>query len=265
MEDAELEQIVAAVVERLQAGPRAVRAPAAGVAPSSQVVGSPEPKASDASLAALIDHTILRPDATAEEVRQVCAEARQFGFASVCVNPARVALAATELHGSGVKVCSVAGFPLGATPTSAKLHEAESAVREGAREIDMVIHIGALKEGDYQAVKSDIQSVAQRCHAGGARLKVIIETCLLDDAEKVAACTLAKMAGADFVKTSTGFSKAGATAADVALMRRVVGPEMGVKAAGGIRTLADLRAMVNAGATRIGASASVKIMEAAAR
>ena len=182
MEDAELKQIVAAVVERLQAGPGSVRAPAAGVAPSPQVVGSPEPKASDASLAALIDHTILRPDATAEEVRQVCAEARQYGFASVCVNPARVALAATELHGSGVKVCSVAGFPLGATPTSAKLHEAESAIREGAREIDMVIHIGALKEDDYQAVKSDIQSVAQLCHAGGARLKVIIETCLLDDA-----------------------------------------------------------------------------------
>lgn len=265
MKDAELEQIVAAVAERLQAGPGLVRAPAApatGVAPLSR---SPEQKNFDASLAALIDHTILRPDATAEEIRQVCAEARQYGFASVCVNPARVALAAAELRGSGVKVCSVVGFPLGATPTEAKLDEAGSAIREGAREIDMVIHIGALKERDYRAVKSDIQSVAQLCHAGGALLKVIIETCLLDDAEKVAACALAKLAGADFVKTSTGFSKAGATAADVALMRRVAGPEMGVKAAGGIRTLADLRAMVAAGASRIGASASVKIMEAASR
>jgi deoxyribose-phosphate aldolase len=265
MENAELEQIVATVVERLQAGPGCVRAAAAGVASSLAAARSPEQTTSDASLAALIDHTILRPDATAAEIRQVCAEARQYGFASVCVNPARVALAAAELRGSGVNVCSVAGFPLGATPTSAKLHEAESALREGAREIDMVIHIGALKERDYQAVKSDMQSVAQLCHAGGARLKAIIETCLLDDAEKVAACALAKMAGADFVKTSTGFANAGATAADVALMRRVVGPEMGVKAAGGIRTLADLRAMVAAGATRIGASASVKIMETAAR
>jgi deoxyribose-phosphate aldolase len=259
MENAELEQIVAAVAERLQAGEGAVRAPAP---PEAR---SPEPPLVGAALAALIDHTILRPDATADEIRQACAEARQYGFASVCVNPARVALAAAELRGSGVKVCSVAGFPLGATPTSVKLHEAESALREGAREIDMVIHIGALKELDYQAVKSDMQSVAALCHAGGARLKVIIETCLLDDAEKVAACTLARMAGADFVKTSTGFSKAGATAADVALMRRVAGPEMGVKAAGGIRTLEDLRAMVAAGATRIGASASVRIMEAAAR
>ena len=265
MEDEELKQIVAVVAERLQAGPGAVCAPAAEVARPFQAAASPQPKLFGASLAALIDHTILRPDATADEIRQVCAEARHYGFASVCVNPARVALATAELRGSGVKVCSVAGFPLGATPTSAKLHEAESALREGAQEIDMVIHVGALKDRDYQAVKSDIESLAQLCHGGGARLKVIIETCLLDDAEKVAACALAKMAGADFVKTSTGFSKAGATAADVALMRRVVGPEMGVKAAGGIRTLADLRAMVDAGATRIGASASVKIMEAAAR
>ncbi len=265
MEDAELEQIVAAIAHRLQAGEGAVRAPAAAAGPSFQAAASPEPPVFGASIAALIDHTILRPDATAEEIRQVCAEARQYGFSSVCVNPARVALAAAELGGSGVKVCSVAGFPLGATPTETKLHEAGFAIREGAREIDMVIHIGALKERDYQAVKSDIQSVAQLCHAGGARLKVIIETCLLDDAEKVAACALAKMAGADFVKTSTGFSKAGATAADVALMRRVVGWEMGVKAAGGIRTLEDLRAMVAAGASRIGASASVRIMEAASR
>ncbi|MGD0577961.1 MAG: deoxyribose-phosphate aldolase [Bryobacteraceae bacterium] len=261
MENAELEQIVAAIAEGLLAQKGA---PAEAAHPS-QPGGSPEAPPFDASIAALIDHTILRPDATADEIRQVCAEARQYGFASVCVNPARVALAAAELRGCGVKVCSVAGFPLGAAPTEAKMLEAELAMRAGAQEIDMVIHIGALKERDYRAVKNDVQSVARLCHAGVARLKVIIEACLLDDAEKVAACALAKLAGADFVKTSTGFAKAGATAADVALMRRVVGPEMGVKAAGGIRTLEDLRAMVEAGATRIGASASVKIMEAASR
>jgi deoxyribose-phosphate aldolase len=265
MKDAELEQIVAAVAERLQDGESAACASAAGTGPAPQAAGLPAPPARGASVAALFDHTILRPDATAEEIRQACAEARQYGFASVCVNPVRVALAAAELRGSGVTVCSVAGFPLGATPTEAKRLEAALAMREGAREIDMVIHVGALKERDYQAVKNDIQSVADLCHAGGARLKVIIETCLLDDAEKVAACTLAQMAGADFVKTSTGFSKAGTTAADVALMRRVVGPQMGVKAAGGIRTLEDLRAMVAAGASRIGASSSVRIMEAASR
>jgi len=219
----------------------------------------------DPALAALIDHTILKPEATRDDVVRVCREARRYGFASVCVNPYWVPLAAQELKGSPVKVCTVAGFPLGATSTAAKVCEAELAIRDGAQEIDMVMNIGALKSGDYAAVESDIRMVAETCHSHGALLKVILETALLDDTEKAIACALAKLAGADFVKTSTGFSKHGATAADVALMRRVVGPQMGVKAAGGIRTLEDLKAMTAAGATRIGASASVKIVEAAAR
>jgi deoxyribose-phosphate aldolase len=219
----------------------------------------------DPALARLIDHTILKPEATAEDVRKVCREARGYGFASVCVNPCWVPLAAKELQGSDVKVCTVVGFPLGATSTAAKVCEAELALRDGAQEIDMVMNVGALKGGDYAAVESDIRLVAETCHKRGALLKVILETALLDDAEKAIACALAKLAGADFVKTSTGFSKHGATAADVALMRRVVGEAMGVKASGGIRTLEDLKAMTAAGATRIGASASVKIVEAAAR
>jgi deoxyribose-phosphate aldolase len=219
----------------------------------------------DPSVAALIDHTILKPDATAEEVKKVCREARQFGFASVCVNPYWVPLVSSELAGSKVMVCTVCGFPLGATSTSSKVAEATTAVRAGAQEVDMVVNVGALKSGDYDTVKLDIQSVAEACHKGGAALKVILETALLDDNEKAIACTLAKLAGADFVKTSTGFSKHGATAADIALMRRVVGPEMGVKASGGIRTLEDVRTMTEAGASRIGASASVKIIEATAR
>jgi deoxyribose-phosphate aldolase len=219
----------------------------------------------DPAVAALIDHTILKPEATADEVRRVCREAREFCFASVCVNPYWTPLVAAELKGAPVKVCTVAGFPLGATSTAAKVCEAEVAIRAGANEIDMVMNIGALKSGDLVTVRNDIHAVAQACHNGGAELKVIIETALLDEAEKIMACTLAKVAGADFVKTSTGFSKSGATAADIALMRRVVGPEMGVKASGGIRTLDDLKAMTAAGATRIGASASVKIVEATIR
>jgi len=219
----------------------------------------------DPALASLIDHTILKPEATRDDVARVCREARRHGFASVCVNPYWVPLAAQELKGSPVKVCTVAGFPLGATSTAAKVCETELALRDGAQEIDMVMNIGALKSGDYAAVESDIRLVAETCHSRGALLKVILETALLDDTEKAIACALAKLAGADFVKTSTGFSKHGATVADVALMRRVVGPQMGVKAAGGIRTLEDLKAMTAAGATRIGASASVKIVEAAAR
>lgn len=219
----------------------------------------------DPALAQLIDHTILKPEATAEDIRKVCREARGYGFASVCVNPYWVPLVAKELQGSDVKVCTVVGFPLGATSTAAKVCEAELALRDGAQEIDMVMNVGALKGGDYAAVESDIRLVAETCHKHGALLKVILETALLDDPEKAIACALAKLAGADYVKTSTGFSKHGATAADVALMRRVVGEGMGVKASGGIRTLEDLKAMTAAGATRIGASASVKIVEAAAR
>ncbi|MBI5083123.1 MAG: deoxyribose-phosphate aldolase [Acidobacteria bacterium] len=219
----------------------------------------------DPAIAALIDHTILKPEATREEIRKVCAEARQYGFASVCVNPYWVPLVAAELKETPVKVCTVVGFPLGATSTAAKVCETDMAVRVGAQEIDMVMNVGALKGGDHDAVKSDIQSVAEAAHKGGAILKVILETALLTDEEKAVACTLCKLAGADFVKTSTGFSKSGATAQDIALMRRVVGPEMGVKASGGIRTLEDLQKMAGAGASRIGASASVKIVEATAR
>ncbi len=217
----------------------------------------------DPAVARLIDHTLLKPDATAEQIRQLCREARQYGFASVCVNPYWVPLAVAELAGSAVKVCSVVGFPLGATTTQAKRLETEEAIRAGAGEIDMVINVGALRSGDYDAVKSDIQGVVEIAHRGGAIVKVILETAYLDDNQKAVACTLAKLAGADFVKTSTGFGPSGATAHDVALMRLTVGPQIGVKAAGGIRTLEDFRKMVDAGATRIGASASVKIVEAA--
>jgi deoxyribose-phosphate aldolase len=218
----------------------------------------------DTGIASMIDHTILRADATKKDVERVCAEARKYNFASVCVNAYWVPLVAAELAGSPVKVCTVVGFPLGAAPPEIKRAETEAAVRCGAQEIDMVINIGALKSGDHETVKLDIQAVADAAHRGGASLKVIIEAALLDDNEKAIACTLAKLAGAEFVKTSTGFASSGATAHDVALMRMVVGPNIGVKASGGIRTLEDLRKMAEAGATRIGASASVKIIEATA-
>jgi len=218
----------------------------------------------DPAVAALIDHTILKPEATRADVVRVCREARQYGFASVCVNPYWVPLVRAELAGSPVKVCTVVGFPLGATSTEAKVAEAAAAVRAGAQEIDMVINVGALRSGDREAVKLDMAQVVKVSHEAGAIVKVILETALLDDNQKAVASTLAKLAGADFVKTSTGFGPAGATAHDVALMRSVVGPEMGIKAAGGIRTLHDLQTMTAAGATRIGASASVKIVEATA-
>jgi deoxyribose-phosphate aldolase len=218
----------------------------------------------DPAIAALIDHTILKADATRAEIVKVCREARQYSFASVCVNPYWVPLVRAELAGSPVKVCTVVGFPLGATSTESKVAETAAAVRDGAQEIDMVINIGALRSGDRDAVLSDIEQVVRTSHRGRAIVKVIIETSLLKDEEKVLASQLAKQAGADFVKTSTGFSTGGATAHDVALMRAAVGPEMGVKASGGVRTLDDLRAMTAAGATRIGASASVKIVEATA-
>ena len=216
-------------------------------------------------VARLIDHTLLRPDATANDIRQVCAEAREYGFASVCVNPYWVPLVAAELAGSEVKVCTVVGFPLGASTTRIKVAETEEAVGAGAREIDMVLNIGELRGGNHDAVREDIRAVVAAAHQGAAIVKVILETALLNDEQKAAACTLAKLAGAEFVKTSTGFSTHGATVHDVALMRNAAGPEMGVKASGGIRTLEDLEKMVAAGATRIGASASVKIVEAAAR
>ncbi len=217
----------------------------------------------DSSLASQIDHTLLRADATSADIRKICCEARKYGFASVCVNPYWVPLAAAELAGSPVKVCTVIGFPLGANATSTKVAETQNAVKQGATEIDMVINVGELKSGNYDAVRQDIEAVAAAAHKGGAILKVILETALLDDNQKVAASTLSKAAGAEFVKTSTGFSTGGATVHDVALMRQVVGEQMGVKASGGIRTLEDMKNMAAAGATRIGASASVKIMETA--
>lgn len=218
----------------------------------------------DPAIAALIDHTILKADATRAGVVKVCREARQYSFASVCVNPYWVPLVRAELAGSPVKVCTVVGFPLGATMTEIKAAEAAAAVRAGAQEIDMVINVGALKSGDIDAVRNDIAEVVRVSHAGGAIVKVILETALLTGDEKAVASTLCKLAGADFVKTSTGFSTSGATANDVALMRQIVGPRMGVKASGGIRTLEDVKAMTAAGASRIGASASVKIVEATA-
>jgi deoxyribose-phosphate aldolase len=215
-----------------------------------------------ADLARLIDHTLLKPEASEFDVRRLCAEAREYGFASVCVNPTWVPLCAAELKGTSVKVCTVAGFPLGATATSVKVFETEQVIKLGATEVDMVINVGALKSGHYQHVENEIRVLAESCHRGGAQLKVILECALLTDQEKVIACRLSQSAGADFVKTSTGFGPGGATAQDVELMRLVVGPEMGVKAAGGIRGYEDLQKMVAAGATRIGASASVKIIRA---
>ena len=215
------------------------------------------------SIARLIDHTLLRPEATREGILQLCSEAREYNFASVCVNGYWVPLAASQLAGSQVKVCTVVGFPLGATSTESKVGETEAALRAGAQEIDMVQNIGALLGDDDRAVEEEIALVAAASHRHGAILKVILETSLLTDDQKMVACRLAQMAGADFVKTSTGFSSSGATVHDVELMRRTVGPTMGVKASGGIRTLDDALKMLAAGATRIGASASVKIVEAA--
>jgi len=214
-----------------------------------------------AGVSGMIDHTLLKPDASRTEIERLCREAAEFHFATVCVNPTWVATAARLLHGSGVGVCSVVGFPLGATPADVKNFETRRAIFDGATEIDMVINIGALKSGDLRTVERDIEAVVDPCRQCGVVSKVIIEAALLTDDEKITACTLAKAAAADFVKTSTGFASGGATAADVALMRRVVGADMGVKAAGGVRDLEGLQAMVAAGATRVGASAGVKIVQ----
>jgi deoxyribose-phosphate aldolase len=216
-----------------------------------------------ADIARLIDHTILKPETTPAQVRQLCEEALHFGFASACVNPWYVPLAAEMLRGSAVKVCTVAGFPLGATTTGAKVFEAQEAIQHGAHEIDMVMNIGALKWSDDSSVEEDIRRVADACHRGKAICKVILENCLLTGTEKSRACKIAVRAGADYVKTSTGFNSGGATAEDVALMRAAVGPKMGVKASGGIRSLEDVKKMVAAGATRIGTSSGVKIIEQA--
>lgn len=212
-------------------------------------------------LARFIDHTLLKPEATPSQIEQLCNEARHYRFAAVCVNPIYVQLAAERLKGSSVAVGTVVGFPLGASLTKVKVYEAEQAIEGGAREIDMVLPIGILKAGDYKRVQEDIAAVAKVCHARDVILKVILETALLTDAEKIAACRAAQAAEADFVKTSTGFSGGGATVEDVRLMRQCVGPSMGVKAAGGIRTLTDALAMIEAGATRIGTSAAIAIIQ----
>ncbi len=213
--------------------------------------------------AGLIDHTLLKPEAREEDIRQLCAEAARFGFASVCVNPSWVKAAAGFLKGTGVPVCTVIGFPLGATLSDVKAYEARRVILDGAGEVDMVINIGALRSGDICRVEDDIRAVAAAAHENDVLCKVIIETALLTDDEKVAACLAAKNAGADFVKTSTGFSKGGATVEDIALMRRTVGKSLGVKASGGVKGIEDARAMFEAGATRIGASVGVKIVREA--
>jgi len=212
-------------------------------------------------IAQYIDHTLLKPEATRDQIIQLCNEASEYHFASVCINPCWVKLCAEKLKGTGVDVCTVIGFPLGATRAEVKAVEAEYAISDGANELDMVINIGALKSDMLELVRDDIKAVVQSAK-GRAIVKVIIETCLLTDDEKIKACALSKMAGADYVKTSTGFSTGGATARDIALMREVVGPDLGVKASGGIKTIDDLRSMVSSGATRIGASAGVKILKA---
>jgi deoxyribose-phosphate aldolase len=212
-------------------------------------------------IARTIDHTLLKADATRAQIEQLCAEAREHGFATVCVNATWVPLCAQLLRGSETRVCTVVGFPLGATLPEVKAFEAARTVAEGACEVDMVLNIGALKSGDFRLCERDVAAVVEASHRGGAILKVIIEAALLTDDEKVKACVVSKAAGADFVKTSTGFGPGGATAADVALMRRVVGPDMGVKAAGGVKDLRSAQAMLEAGADRIGASVGVKIVQ----
>jgi deoxyribose-phosphate aldolase len=215
-----------------------------------------------AALAAWIDHTLLKPDASAQQVKKLCEEARQYHFATVCVNPSYVPLAAQLLSGSGVGVCSVVGFPLGATFPEVKAYETRQVIEQGATEIDTVINFGALKSGDFALALRDVQAVVQAA-AGKAHVKVILEMCFLDQREKIIGCLVCKAAGADFVKTSTGMGPGGATLEDVTLMRRVVGAGLGVKAAGGIRTLQDARQMIAAGANRLGASAGISILKEA--
>jgi deoxyribose-phosphate aldolase len=222
-----------------------------------------EASSSHASLASLIDHTLLKPEATEEQIRKLCSEAAEFRFATVCIQPTWVRLASRLLGGTGVGVCTVAGFPLGANAADVKAYEARRAVFDGAAEVDMVINIGALKSRDYRTVEDDIRGVVRACREGGAITKVILETALLTREEKIKASTLAAAAGAEFVKTSTGFGPGGATAEDVALMREVVGEKIGVKAAGGVRDRATAEEMVKAGANRIGASAGIRIVQEA--
>ena len=224
----------------------------------------PEGHPDDRPIAAWIDHTLLKPEATPDQIDQLCAEARLAGFASVCVNPVHISQARRQLEGSPVLACAVIGFPLGATLIQAKVEETRLAIEAGAQEIDMVLQVGLLRAGHYEAVAADIQRVVETAHPHGAKVKVILEMVLLNRFEKIMGCLLSQMVGADFVKTSTGFNTGGATLEDVDLMRRVVGPVTGVKAAGGVRTLADARAFLRAGATRLGSSSGVKIVQEAA-
>ncbi len=211
-------------------------------------------------MAKMIDHTLLKQNASEDQIKKLCAEAKEYGFWSVCINPCYVALCAEELKGSDVKVCTVVGFPLGASTTETTVFQSVEAIKNGASEIDMVINVGAIKSGNWDFVYNDIKAVADAVKANGGLLKVILETCLLTDDEKVKACEISKKAGADFVKTSTGFSTGGATVDDIRLMRNAVGPDMGVKASGGIHNSAEALAMAEAGASRIGASAGIEIL-----
>jgi deoxyribose-phosphate aldolase len=216
------------------------------------------------SIKALIDHTLLKADAVEADVHRICEEARSFGFAAVCVNPGWIKTASDVLRGSSVRPCTVVGFPLGATFPEAKAFEAEQAIQQGAREVDMMINVGALKDRNYQLIAREVSTVLQVCHGDGALLKVIIETAYLTEDEKIKACEIVRDLGADFVKTSTGFASSGAQVEDVALMRRVVGRAVGVKAAGGIRDWITFQSMVQAGANRIGTSSGIKILQEAA-
>lgn len=253
-------EVLAALAERsdILSNPTKLREVVANGADRVSFHGDAEDVPMD--LAKYIDHTLLKPDATADQIDVLCDEALEFGFASVCINPTWVKRAAERLRGSEVKVCTVIGFPLGANTPDVKAAEARRALRDGAREVDMVINVGALKSGQHELVRKDIERVVDAARESGAVTKVILETGLLTDEEKVIASSLAKQAKADFVKTSTGFAGSGATVYDVALMRETVGPEMGVKASGGVRTLEDAEDMIAAGATRIGASAGVQIV-----
>ena len=243
--------------------PQALQVPQAPqVLPEPRAPQVPKATYSSQELAGFIDHTLLKPDATREQIARLCEEAKEYGFASVCVNPANASLASSLLEGTPVKVCTVIGFPLGANTSVTKAMETRDAIVNGASEVDMVINIGALKSGDHNQVMTDIEAVVDAAR-GKALVKAILETALLTDEEKVKGCLLAKLAGADFVKTSTGFGPGGATVEDIRLMRKAVGPDMGVKASGGIRDYEAMRRMVEAGANRIGASAGVKIMKQA--
>jgi deoxyribose-phosphate aldolase len=263
-----VDEVLAYLGAAASSGSAAAAKPAIAVLPdriSTPPSVFPPAHLADPQWARMMDHTLLRPDATVADIENLCAEAVRYGFASVCIHPCYVSLAARSTRGSSVKVCTVVGFPLGATLTRVKMYEAEEAIRLGTQEIDVVQNVGAIKSGDDEAAEADMRAVVEACHRGGAICKVILETALLSASEKVRSCLAAQRAGADFVKTSTGFAAAGATVEDVALMRAAVGRSMGVKAAGGIRTLDDMRKMVASGATRIGSSASVKIVEEASR